>query len=306
MNGSSGSEVGHEEQECSAMKKASSLKWIVRRIGSPMLIAAGAGLVVLAIGSLMKPWNGWPPSATCGTEACKEAREWMSSGVTLIVLLAGLYQYRKAQLWKRAEFVAAEMKAFFSDAEVRRATTMIDWGIRKINLFSSLNTDQTSWPTVTREMQCRALSPHVLISDVATDTMHPPTEVISGAKQGFSLVEAAIRDSYDGLLDGLERFSSYLEAGLLSKDDLEPYLGYWIRDIASDGEDATEKLWTAMLFVYIDFYDFSGVQKLFRLYGSDIGYESDRLNGALKAIGNLGAAETLSKILKEHHEGKVS
>jgi hypothetical protein len=248
--------------------------------GMMALLVVGGLLIVVLILSTMQSWLAWPPVAKCGTDPCKEGREWISAGVTLLVLLGGLYQYRKAQLWKRSEFVAAQMKAFFSDPEVRKATTMIDWAIRRINLFDTRDEDQSKWPVVSREMQCRALLPHTVLPDRSDGEAATAAESIAGSAPQFTLQEAAIRDSYDRLLDGLERFASYIETRLVTREDLEPYLGYWIRDIASDGEDETEKRWTFLLFVYIEFYGFSGVQKLFRLNGVDVAFGSERFKQA--------------------------
>jgi len=269
------------------------------RIAAIAALGVGVGLIVTATLTLMQPWNGWPPSATCATHECIEAREWIASGVTLIVLLAGLFQYRKTQLWKRAEFVATEMKAFFADPEVRKATIMIDWATRRINLLNSPNTMQESWPIVSRETQVYALLPHDLVRDVATSTDHERSEAISGGELTFNLYEAAIRDCYDRLFDGLERFANYIDIGLVSKYDLEPYLGYWVRDIASDGADESEWRWTCMLMVYINVYNFTGVQKLFKLYDKDIAYRSKRLEELLNAIKDQDLARSLREVLEK-------
>ena len=50
------------------------------------------------------------------------------------VFLAGVLQYRKAQGWKRMEFVAQQIERFRSDPIVRRVFTMLDWGERRIDV----------------------------------------------------------------------------------------------------------------------------------------------------------------------------
>jgi len=47
----------------------------------------------------------------------------------------GLSQYRKSEAWKRLEFVAAEMKAFYDDATVKLAMGMLDWRKKEVALF---------------------------------------------------------------------------------------------------------------------------------------------------------------------------
>ena len=44
-----------------------------------------------------------------------------------VAFLIGLLQYRKAQRWKRSEWLATEMQAFFADPVVKAALYMIDW-----------------------------------------------------------------------------------------------------------------------------------------------------------------------------------
>jgi len=65
-------------------------------------------------------------------------------------------QYRKADQWKRAEFLANEMKEFFDDPDVRNVLTMIDWGQRRVDLFHSPDANTTKYPEVTPALQVSA------------------------------------------------------------------------------------------------------------------------------------------------------
>ena len=47
----------------------------------------------------------------------------------------GLWQYSRAQAWKRYEFVANEARQFYTDPQVRNAMQMIDWGRGKSSCF---------------------------------------------------------------------------------------------------------------------------------------------------------------------------
>jgi len=47
----------------------------------------------------------------------------------------GLNQYRKSEAWKRLEFVAAEMKAFYADPAVKLAMGMLDWRKKEVALY---------------------------------------------------------------------------------------------------------------------------------------------------------------------------
>ena len=61
--------------------------------------------------------------------------------MTLIIgglgFLKALVEYTKAQRWKKAEFLAREVKEFFADAYVQRALLMLDWNKVDIQLFEN-------------------------------------------------------------------------------------------------------------------------------------------------------------------------
>lgn len=54
--------------------------------------------------------------------------------ISIIALIKGLYEYSKAQKWKKAEFVSKEMKEFLNDYDVKRAFTLLDWSYSDIPL----------------------------------------------------------------------------------------------------------------------------------------------------------------------------
>ena len=51
---------------------------------------------------------------------------WLGLAGAIVAFLIGRAEYRKAQEWKRAEFVAAEAKQFFIDEEIATALLLID------------------------------------------------------------------------------------------------------------------------------------------------------------------------------------
>ena len=52
---------------------------------------------------------------------------WAGILVAIVGFAIGLMQYREAQRWKVAEFVANEFKEFEADPVVSNALTLIDW-----------------------------------------------------------------------------------------------------------------------------------------------------------------------------------
>src|SRR5262249_24444071 len=117
---------------------------------------------------------------------------------------------------------------------------------------------------VTRQIQCRALLPHTVVQPLKG------SDIEASGEGAFSNVESAIRDSYDSFLDGLERMGSWVSSGLVGTGELDPYIGYWIRDIAASTNDPEDAAWNACLFMYIDTYGYENVQELFAHFGYDI------------------------------------
>ena len=184
-------------------------------------------------------------------------REWISLAGVLAACAAfasGLWQYAKAQRWKRAEFVAAEIKAFESDELVAKALLMLDYNRRRINLLPE---------SYESEPANRVVS--VNDADLTSALVHH-----SLRRPGFTPKEVVIRDCFDRLLDRLERFESYIEAGLISAKELKPYLGYWIEIIANRESKRKPQDFYTSLWSYIDEYDFHGVQRLARRFDRDI------------------------------------
>jgi hypothetical protein len=47
--------------------------------------------------------------------------------LTLLTILKGIYEYKKAHTWKKLEFIAKEIKEFFNDFDNKRALLLLDW-----------------------------------------------------------------------------------------------------------------------------------------------------------------------------------
>jgi len=110
----------------------------------------------------------------------------------------------------------------------------------------------------------------------------------------FTPAEAAIRDHYDVLLDGLERFGNYLRTRFVRRGTLEPYIGYWIADIDSGLENPVDWAWRTTLFTYLSFYRFTGVLYLFRAFDKPIDPSSPAYRNALARMQDRKLASTLA------------
>lgn len=249
----------------------------------------------------------------------------------LAAFSVGLIQYRRADYWKRCEFLAREMKEFFADPKVGVTLTMIDWGVRRIKLFEATTSKDSSIQDsgirrINREIQCAALRPHTMprpeslatasakpicpassdetaTSDGAVEEDEPREDLAKIGPLRFSLKEAAIRDCFDRFLDGLDRFGNYLAGDLVTTEDLEPYLNYWLRDIASTQCSPDDALWTIFLWAYIDFYSFQGVSRLFTGFRYNISIDSEAANGLAERCSDPAAAQQLLTLVRTSRLG---
>jgi hypothetical protein len=161
----------------------------------------------------------------------------------------GLRQYTKAQVWKRLEFVGAEMRAFFDDVAVRSALTMLDWRKKKIALFKYRDEDDR-------------------LQKVDVDY-----ETVAGAlgidpRAQYSKVQSAIREVFERLLEFLARFEGFIEVDAVKPRDLNAYLDYWVKLLSGNdlhSPDVTKKV-LPQLWTFIDYYGYNDVRRFVNRY----------------------------------------
>ena len=211
---------------------------------------------------------------------------------SVIVFSIGVSTYLRTEKWKRAEFLANEMKEFFTNSRVSKTLFLIDWGSRELQLIED-RSPADARVVVTRTMQTMALRPHTMLERTGSD---PEVFTVEDGVTtvGFTQSEAAIRDCYDAFLDGLERFASYVETGLTDVRSLRPYIGYWIDDISSPTENADDAGWCAALLTYISFYRFDGVLNLFDAFGKGIRPSSSTYRSFLERMADQRLASQLA------------
>jgi hypothetical protein len=161
-----------------------------------------------------------------------------------VAFVVGLIQYRRAQHWKRVEWVAQEMKGLFADPVVQAALQMFEWGSRRIPLYPNRKEDSDRYVLLKNEIVAAALLPH------------------EDRPDGFSDQEAEIRAAFDRLLDGFERFHSYVATGLVELNDLRPYLKYWAVTLCRPRAPRPPEHRLARLTVYMKRYGYDGALAL--------------------------------------------
>jgi len=243
--------------------------------------------------------------------------DWLTLGGAALAFLIGLLQYRRGQRWKRVALAAKEMKEMLADTKAATALTMIDWASRNFKLKAIYDRKSSEETRVTIEDQWIALLPHTFnapkrspdpsssqSSDIQnTDRSTPsmestqtPPELIADEQvslsrdgsqfRGYNVKETAIRDCYDALLDRLDRLGSYLRTGLLTVEDMRPYIGYYINDIAAEAKSPAEAIWSVSLLTYIYFYHFDGIPYLFKRFGLPILPDEGRFEAFVDGTAN--------------------
>ena len=124
------------------------------------------------------------------------------------------------------------------------ALQMLDWNSRTLELPTG-TAGEIEKTTVDDALLAKALVHH------------------SARPDGFDWPEPQIRDYFDELLDRLERFDHYIEAGLVTADDISPYLDYWLDILGNPDSGRKPKEFYESFDAYLTGYDFAGVRRLF-------------------------------------------
>ncbi|HTZ72510.1 MAG TPA: hypothetical protein VMB47_01190 [Candidatus Aquilonibacter sp.] len=165
-----------------------------------------------------------------------------------LAFVIGLSQYRKGQIWKRLEFVSAEMKIFFNDPAVRDAMNMLDWRKKRIPLFKFRDEADDQYVTVAYKMVAAALG-------IAPEAQ-------------YDKKQSAIREAFERFLEYLARFEGFIEATAIKPKDLNPYLDYWMKLISGHDDHSPEvtKEVLPSLWKFIDYYGYRDVRRLVDRY----------------------------------------
>lgn len=152
-----------------------------------------------------------------------------------VAFAIGLWQYTKAQRWRRAEFLAKAVKEMEDNPLFRRAMRILDFRESYIE-------PKTDWKIpFNDEILCDALPHEYLIPPVNSD-------------------QAEIRLAFCDFFDGIERLQHFLATKLYGPKLLAPYLPYWFRRFTTDQYKSMDFVYT--IWTFIDGYEYSGVRAL--------------------------------------------
>lgn len=177
--------------------------------------------------------------------------------ISIFTLLKGIYEYSKAQKWKKAEFVAKEIKDFNADFDIMRALTLLDWKFSEIPLREN-EIENKKMLHFEEELLINALK-------------IPP----SGLILEFTNEEALIRKIFDVLFDRLLMYEHYIKTGLIKIDDIKLYLEYWISILANSENSMKSLTFKIQLYDYLKQYGYSELFTFYKRFGYDTKYLSE-------------------------------
>lgn len=167
--------------------------------------------------------------------------------ISIILLIKGIYEYTKAQQWKKAEFVSKEIKEFYNDFDIKRAMILLDWNANKLELKTN-EIEGKNKLTFNDNLIMSALQTH-------------------RESQSFTIEEVIIKGIFDNLFDRLTMFDNYIETGLIATKDIKPYLIYWIRIIGDFQNDRKTKEVRTQIWEYIDEYGYDRIRPFCHKFG---------------------------------------
>lgn len=178
-----------------------------------------------------------------------ELKDWLQifgTTLTFLTILFGIVQYRKAQKWKRLEFISKEINDFENDMDITNARLMLDWDERTIELhYDVKDMDYNSrFVYVDNFKMKKAL------------TVYDKEQEGSG---DFSDDETAIRDTFDELFGYFEGFYANIQTGLVSFDEYYPHIMYWIDILSNPDSNFKDDEFKRLVREFLEYYGYDGV-----------------------------------------------
>ncbi|MEL6814555.1 MAG: lipase family protein [Cyanobacteria bacterium J06598_3] len=211
------------------------------------------------------------------------------------VISWGVSHYVRHQTWQRIEFLRRAVKEFEQDPEIRNALKILDFeeyrdyyipggpglagAAKSSDPASALSAATASMPgqetasairfRMSDQLLCNALANHDQRAQTKSrlDYHQDHDEVDPAALRQYQ-IETALRDWFNKLLNGLEHFGYFIESGMFTEKELQPWLNYWIKLIGDPAyrRPGASKVYDA-LYSYVHHSGFFGVQKLFERFG---------------------------------------
>ncbi|MGX1360718.1 hypothetical protein QNJ95_37165 [Bradyrhizobium elkanii] len=184
-----------------------------------------------------------------------------SYGLSVEAAKLATVQAAEQQNWKKAEFLANQVKDFFSDECVERTTYMLDWHIRKLVIADDDDEEVLTMHDDAAYVEAQN-RPHLRDQFLNEGR----AVVIARALRkhddgGFTEHEAVVRDNFDWLFFRLGQFQHMIQSGLFTYQEVDIHLSY-VLDLVSGGLDYVSSEVTAAIASYVREYDFPATKAL--------------------------------------------
>ena len=181
----------------------------------------------------------------------------------------GVVKYAQQQRWQRIEFLRQAIREFEDDPEIHNALRILDFEeYRDYHIASPAHGQPFSFQ-VTDELLCNALAGHDQRARLkhSIDYHQGQNDLDPDTLRQYQ-IETVLRDWFNKMLNGLEHFGYFLESGLFTEKELQPWLSYWVKLIGDPTyrRPGASRFYDA-LYSYIHHSGFFGVQKLFERFG---------------------------------------
>ncbi len=178
-----------------------------------------------------------------------------------------------AQKWKRREFVVGWLEKLRSDALAQIAMQALDQSGPRLPMALPHEWKGGDLP---KHLPV-AGSPHLVrVGSGMTFRALVPHTIATAAKLKVDLEDMELKRCFDALFGRLDELHAMTKAGLISKAELEPYIGYWMRLLTGTRATTKGQLIEARsefkrIFVavrlYLNHYGYTGVIALGESFG---------------------------------------
>lgn len=190
---------------------------------------------------------------------------WQTSGIVVSWLLAIVSLYftseniSETKKWQKNQFIATQFEKFNSCFAVGLMNKVLDYDAREMALDSG-----SQKILVTRD----------LIAVYLVDSLYDASVMGETDKAKIKKnveVKARIRDIMDDYLDKLSLFNRYYKSGLVTREDIRPYLEYQIKRIAdTTTRNGHLRNLQRSIWYFAGVYNFNDIPELCQLFGYKI------------------------------------
>lgn len=213
--------------------------------------------------------------------------QWMAAFSLLmgsIAAVAGIDRYLKDKQWKRRELARTVVEKFANRKSIRNVSDILDFEEYRLFEVRLPSNDQVIRFEATDERLRRALRSHdqMVKTRKGLNTLTQMSEqpgkmddntarVLQKYRDEEFVIELTLRNWFDEFLGALEACENAIEAGIVTAEDLKPFIYYWVQ-VISDRRHRRKggSGFYDQLFHYIYWAGYTGVQSLFERYGYKI------------------------------------